>query len=335
MAKKSALPDWLLEARVRNPGNALSDESVFPVRLNRGEIRLLESMDGDELPPRVVVITDTDVETGTASVVLVTNEFELATASDVLVLPDESGLPYQAVVETDVVTSVWAVQVATKLGRLSPDLPWLDAVLRGNSESAPAGRRGLPVLGRSDSRWAWKESEVLSLQALAAPCLAHLLDTESAEVLIQDPALERCLAAGWEGLATLAGVIDAINDSDAVLEPAGVSLASAGIEAFADLPAGLGHDAILALGQAVQGRPTLSGAREGAEDINPEWRPRRIEDPSTSAKMALALGRCLDAGSRTVRVLTSQASWGAAMLTGDCALARVGTRRVQVVCQVV
>lgn len=335
MVRQRSLPDWLLEVRVRNPGNPVTDESMFPVRLNRGEIRLLESMEGGELSPRVVVVADTDTETGSASVMLVTNELELATGSDVVVHPDESGLPYSALIETDVVTSVWAVQVSTRIGTLSPDLPWLDAVLRGDADDAPAERWGLPVLARSDSRWAWKESEVLSLQTLAASCMAHLLDSDAVDVLIQDPALESCLGGGWEGLATLNRVIGAINDSESLLEPAGVSLASAGIDAFSALPAGLGLDAVLALGQAVQARPILPASREDGEVVHPEWRPHRIEDRFTSARMGVALGRCLNAGTQAVRVLTLQASWGAAILTGDCALAEVASRRIQVVCQVV
>ena len=337
MAGKQTLPDWLLDARVAYPGDSETDAAAFPVRLEQGEIRVLESMDGGELAPRIVVVAAADADAGTASVVLTTNELELATSSDLVVVPEETGLPYPVLVETDIVSEAWAVQLSTKVGRLSVDTAQRDALLRGDMEQLDAGRRGLPILDRSDSRWAWKESEVRSLQALAAPCVAHLLDTALDDVLIPDPALDSHVALGWDGLKTITRVIDLIDDWHASVERAGGLFETADLDGLAELPAGLGHDASVALGQALQASALFvpeGGGSSGRTELS--WNPERTDDRSTSIRFRAALEKCLNAGVQTVHVLTSGASWKTeALATGDCAVVEIGPRRVQVVCQVV
>ena len=137
-----------------------------------GEFRVARLRD---VPARLVLVSDLVPDEGACSVLLVSNEWECATDKDVLIEPKDSGLAYRVIVESDLTIPLFVAQLDESLGRLAPELRWL---ARPMPDSERVGRlaQALPLLGRRDARWRWKEQELRDLWQLAGPCFLWLVD---------------------------------------------------------------------------------------------------------------------------------------------------------------
>ena len=114
-----------------------------------------------ERPSRLVLVVG--VIDGIAQVDLLTNEIDLATATDVLLETSVSGLPYRLLVETDMMGPVSVSRLEYLAAITAADV---DRLLDEDGS-------GLPLLSRRDSRWAWKESELGDLSRLLIACSAE------------------------------------------------------------------------------------------------------------------------------------------------------------------
>lgn len=102
---------------------------------------------------------------GIAQTLLLTNEVDLATATDVLLESSLSGLPYRLLVQRDLTGPVDACDLAA-IASISTSA--VDALLAAEGV-------GLPCLSRRDGRWRWKESELADLHAISGPTMLRLL----------------------------------------------------------------------------------------------------------------------------------------------------------------
>jgi hypothetical protein len=173
-------PPWLEDALERHPptrgliaeGNGSTE---------RGDIRLVSSMDADS-PARLGLLLVVDGERS-ATFMLLSNIVENATDLDVILPADITDLPFDLVAEADIVGTSWQWQLSGPLAHVPETI--VDAIERlpGLSDSeALSLPRGMPLSGRTDVRWRWKEDEVLELQSLTADCVRTLLDAPAIDM---------------------------------------------------------------------------------------------------------------------------------------------------------
>lgn len=109
-------------------------------------------------------------------VTLVSDEVDNATHRDVLVQPEESGLSYPVIVETDLCVPVWNSQLDGPAGKLTDRFSFLLRPQPDLDEVVPA------LVGSSieswflDPRWDWKENELSEANSLSGACYAKLVD---------------------------------------------------------------------------------------------------------------------------------------------------------------
>ena len=72
-------------------------------------------MDGKGID-RLVLVLDIDDTNKAATVCLVSNEIEFAGAADLILKPAETGLPYDAIAETDMAGPMWTFQLRDPVG---------------------------------------------------------------------------------------------------------------------------------------------------------------------------------------------------------------------------
>lgn len=173
-------PGWLEDAlrRHRPSGGLVSSDTVV---VQRGEIRRISSMDSDS-PARLGLILDVDEERSTA-VALLSNLADNATDLDVILPTDLTGLPFVLIAEADIVGTCWQWQLSGPLARVPGTIVGAIERLPGLSDlEALSLPRGMPLSGRTDARWGWKEDEVLELQSLTADCVRALLDAPAIDM---------------------------------------------------------------------------------------------------------------------------------------------------------
>lgn len=183
--------DWLpLDLKPSPPG-----EVPWP-----GDICLLfsavDESDG-EAPvarARFVVIRMVDRDEGYASVALLSDEIDMAGGTDVVLPPERTGVPYDLMVETDVVGPVRFEQLSQPVGLVNQAT--IDGIVETELSGVPAvphARRGLPLRGPEDPRWDFKLSEAEELAYLSGRCVAELIAKADSDE-ISESELERLLA---------------------------------------------------------------------------------------------------------------------------------------------
>jgi len=176
------LPGWLLEGR---DGDV---RPQVPQYLPLGEpvpgvIGRVLPMDRTGSLARLVVVVQRDRAAGALQVALLTNELELGSDRDLLVLPSESRLPFPVLLETDVFSYVWEVQVEVLDASVSQQtLRACRNAMAGEELDDPAGPANLD---RRDSRWGHKKLELSQLMSLSSGCTTQLLNGEVSTVLIE------------------------------------------------------------------------------------------------------------------------------------------------------
>jgi len=188
MSNEEKRPDWLeiaQEQLAKRQRPKVQDS--WPRLPEPGEIHIVEAMDGRSLEPRMACVLAVAPNTGSAEVALVSHEIDLATDRDLPLPAKDSGLPFDLLVETDVVARVWLIQLGRLVVRLRADR--IDSVIRvvmGGQE--PATDTVLPIQGTADPRSVFKEEEGAALDALAQDCSLHLEGARRVPIVV-DPAV--------------------------------------------------------------------------------------------------------------------------------------------------
>lgn len=154
------------------PGHHLARRGI----LRRGDIRRVEPCSDPNDAMRLALVLDEDHDEGSVEIMLVHPYVELATETDLVFTPDETGAPYPVVVETTVRSAVCTYQVrrsskrvGKRVGSLSTEaLEEIGKVVAAADPSIASLRTGLPLAGPADSRWSFKQHEVKALNQLAA-----------------------------------------------------------------------------------------------------------------------------------------------------------------------
>ena len=181
-----------------------------------GEIVVVRRGRDDAAGPdaRYGLVRYVDEQGGYASVALISLEVDSAGGTDVILPPERTSLPFEVMVETDVVAPVWFEQLSGPVRAV--DEATLEGVLATEFDgkpSVPHAWRGLPLSGPDDRRWKFKLDEAKHLMALASSCVASMVDgtrggggqpdAQSSEV--DSP--EKVAAALWEQLRDGLGVL--------------------------------------------------------------------------------------------------------------------------------
>jgi len=222
MERELELPSWLTDALasdVAPPRGTLTKQEspkvgdiyvVTPGRLGTGANRLC-------------AVLELDSAMETARVALLTNETEYACDWDVRMRHDELQLPYELMMECDIISSVWWTQLSTLVGH-APNAAWSGlflAATTGDFREVDESRRGTPIHGPSDPRWTFRELELSSLQALSAECMSRLIDG-----LVLDPGLVCALAEAGreEQLAIAAAISERAGQEMVTMDPGSLAL---------------------------------------------------------------------------------------------------------------
>lgn len=289
-------PAWLAEAFLTHrarPGDLLSALDRGVGRPERGDVVLVEAMDASA-PSRLCLILDVNEEYNTAGVALLSNLVENATDLDVSLTTELTDLPFELLVEADVVGTAWQWQLSALVGRLPVSL--VDVIERLPRLSDPIALsmpRGMPLTGTSDVRWTWKESEVIELQLLTADCVRTLVSTPTVDVgFLGAESLDRDVVRQMVLTATELVSAGLVAWPSEAAEALGLDQEGATDRMIAEL----GPDAWLAMNEML-----IGSVRDEEQTSAPDLLPHRRVDPSRDPLL-----RVVGGSAATVRVVT----WG-------------------------
>lgn len=326
------IPTWLEAAisGIRTPRVGFPEQAEWPLTAAAGEIRAARPMDQEHLGARLVVVLETYTDDDPwVNACLVAEAIEVAGDRDIRFDPEESGLSFPVVVESDVVGPLFVVQLGPVLGRIDASLlAAIRSAVHGERAPTLAGRRGTPIKGRLDARWHLKEDEVGTMHALAHACMEHLLRTD-----VEGGGREAVLDPSLLGDATIPSVNPVLLKALSFVEREGLQLDVPVDRVVASSPlpewaSKLTPDEVRALNGVWQGC-----LRTDVPDVDLGGRPVQWQ-PGWAAERADLLTRHLArraaAGQRAFRILTSRLCWPEASGTTVVALDVEGVGRVQV-----
>lgn len=199
MSGTEMVPDWLrkllAESDRPTPRSPQASGGIRP-----GQIRVAQGMDGQGPGRLALIIESFEDPFPWVNALLVSPLTEVATYRDVLLTAEETGLPFAALVETDMPGPLFQVQLGDDLGEVRADV-LLELLAAADGEDRPIllERGGTPLLGRTDPRWPWKETEVDVMQQLGSSVLRQQFLTEedpSLAAAIVDPGVFDRLESG-------------------------------------------------------------------------------------------------------------------------------------------
>ena len=140
-------------------------------------------------PRRVVLVSRVHEATKTATIHLATNVVEAATDFDLIVHPDESGVPVVLVLESELYGPVFVEQLVEAIGRIPDEhLAAFSESLRSDGESLDGYRVGFPLGDEQDPRRLFKRDELDALRVLVGECRTFLAGDPGPNGIF-DPAL--------------------------------------------------------------------------------------------------------------------------------------------------
>jgi hypothetical protein len=289
-----------------------------------GELRIAEPTRPGEVAPRLVLVTATDPHLGVAEVALTSNEVEFATDVDITIAAGNSHLPFDLMVETDVVGRLWFNQLARLVASLDPEMTETAcrAVLDGPG-AVPVGLRGLPISGPNDRRLEFKREEGAALDALALDCSDAEARGRLEPTLMLDPVLFLPREDEPEQiiLERLLEIAEQLTESPAAGVPVQAlerQLAGMGFDSHTWTER-QGHDAYQALMQLFERALCEAAAlAEGELTLRPS-RESWAEDADQELQSMMA--PLFPSGARSVRLLTSNEAWVGGV-PGGMAMAR-------------
>ncbi len=125
-------------------------------------------------PAALVLVTSVDESTQSATVTLLTPDVEFGASADIVIGPEDSGLAYTLLAESDIFGYVWCTQLDRVLARLDSKIVDAVSALR-QGDYVGSAVAGPPILERRDPRWNFKLHELARLQNLSADCTRQLL----------------------------------------------------------------------------------------------------------------------------------------------------------------
>ena len=214
--------NWLSQLKAKYPRVVDADGGGGGGQPSIGAICRAEPMDRSA-DNALVLVVDSDPQSYSFTVVLLTPDLELATDKDVYLSPESTGLPYALAAQSDVFGYVWNVQLRAvgslpreMLRELFPRNSSMDFDSREFRESAA----GPPAESPSDPRWANKIAELDRLNAVTGDCTRQLIDGE--QNLIVDPVSFRLDPAGFSHFDLMDFVLHVVTkiEQDEVAMPA-------------------------------------------------------------------------------------------------------------------
>ncbi len=136
-----------------------------------GDVLVVSEMDALS-PNRMVVVMEVEKERRCFFGAFVTNERSLATAEDVYLVPDQTGLPYSIAGLAGLTGWIWYAQIRRRIGVLTDEaLKAISAGHCGVEGDFQSSHRGMPLQERvRDLRWPTLETEAEYLRELSRDC---------------------------------------------------------------------------------------------------------------------------------------------------------------------
>ena len=174
------LPDQL-SAALSSHRSRIGDSENRPTGreiVQRGDIRQVEPcFDDPHDAVRLALVLTVDVDEDSVEMVLVHPYVELATETDLVFTPDETGAPYPVVIQTEIRSAVWTFQMHKRVGSLSEeDLEEFGRVAVDDDSFTVSPRTGPPLAGPVDYRWNFKRQEGEILNYLAADRISDVFE---------------------------------------------------------------------------------------------------------------------------------------------------------------
>lgn len=173
------LPIRLLAARTPPlPDTESSDRRPAGRRIvQRGDIRRIEPCFDLDDDARLALVLVADSDKDSVEIMLVHPYVELATHSDLVFHPAETGASYSIVVEARVRSVVWTLQTRERVGGLSEEaLIEVGKVAAAADSFDVSPRTGPPLAGPADSRWGFKRQEAHTLNEFAADRISSVFE---------------------------------------------------------------------------------------------------------------------------------------------------------------
>lgn len=160
--------------------------------IQRGDIRQVEPcFDDSHDAVRLALVLTVDSDEDSVEMVLVHPYVELATETDLVFTPDETGAPYPVVIQTEIRSAVWTFQMHKRVGSLSEeDLEEFGRVAVDDDSFTVSPRTGPPLAGPVDYRWNFKRQEGEILNYLAADRISDVFeDGLDSRWLVDEPVM--------------------------------------------------------------------------------------------------------------------------------------------------
>ena len=129
----------------------------------------------DRVTAALVLVTDLDAATGSLTATLLSPDIEFGSSTDLILIEEETGCPYQLLAQSDVFGYLWMTQVDRFIGRVNERVLAALCALR-NEDAVDHPVAGPPVLNHSDPRWEFKLQERKRLLGLTAECTGELIN---------------------------------------------------------------------------------------------------------------------------------------------------------------
>ncbi len=186
MSNRSSLPPWLIEAVANRPANqhgpGQPNEFLIPTQ---GDVFVVDPVHPEDAEPRMIVVVEVLSESATVTAALATEVTEARTDRDLLVKGDSRVLPFDLVIECDIVGPVLFSQLRACVGHL--DAHHTEMIREISVGSVKFRPRWLPLRGQSDPRWAFRSLEVEAMERLSRPAATFLSETSGTAII--DPLL--------------------------------------------------------------------------------------------------------------------------------------------------
>lgn len=156
-------PGPLVQLPVSEAADALAGQAA-DVEAEVGQIRLARP---DRGPSVTVLIVE--VQDGYVQGLLCGDDYALATETDAVLEPRQSGCPHRLLVHGDVSAAIMKARLSEVLGATPPELAQR-IVLRGRGrdfDSRDLGR-GTPIVDKDDPRWEWKLEQLKRVRGVRA-----------------------------------------------------------------------------------------------------------------------------------------------------------------------
>lgn len=264
-----------------------------------GEIVLATALSDEAGPARLVAVVEVHPRTFSVVALLISNRADDRTDADLWMGPNETGLPYPVVVQSDIVGALFENQLSHTYGTVPDDLMIaIRRVQAGASAGDEDRRRGLPLRSQLNPRWAHKESEIEEMRQLAATATESLL----APAVI-DPGIVEFENRSTEDIeAGCAALLEAHEQQIAVLPGWIAEFAQSQLAAAAVSPDVLSALSDLLL-EVVADSPTSAPPQAAAAEM-----PARLAHQGSDA-LALLVGERLQAGIPVTRIATIADLW--------------------------